>query len=57
MTLQEQIRQFLARTGLKPYQLADLAKIPRPTAYRFLNGERDITLTTAEMLKKAMEEN
>lgn len=57
MTLRDQIRQYLKKTGLKPYRLADMARVPRPTIYRFLNAERDITNETGEMLRSAMEKN
>lgn len=57
MTLREQIRQYLKKTGMKPYKLADMAKVPRPTIYRFLDGERDVLNKTAEMLRSAMEDN
>ena len=39
----------------KPYQLADEANVSRTSVYRFLNGERDLLLDTANKLKDQME--
>ncbi len=38
------IEAYMRRTGLKAYQVADLAKIPRVTIYRFLSGNKDLRL-------------
>lgn len=50
--LKKTIMKYLKRTGLKPYQLADMAGVPRPTIYRYLKGEREIMLSTAEKLTR-----
>ena len=52
--LKPMIRRYLDRTGLKAYELSDLAGIPRSTIYRLLKNQRTITLTTAEKILKAM---
>ena len=49
MTPRKQIKQvedYLKRTGLKRYQLEDLAGVPRTTIYKFVSGERNISLGT-----------
>ena len=52
--LKPRIRRYLDRTGLKAYELSDLAGIPRSTIYRLLKNQRTITLTTAEKISRAM---
>jgi len=54
MKLKTEIKRYLERTGLKPYQLADLANITRSSLYRYLNGESDIFLSIAEKIKKVI---
>jgi plasmid maintenance system antidote protein VapI len=51
-TIKQQIIDYLEKTGLKPYQLADLAKVPRPTVYRFIKGEREMYASTIDKLMK-----
>jgi len=41
----KKIEAYMKRTGLKAYQIADLAKIPRVSIYRFLSGSRDLKLS------------
>lgn len=55
MNLKEQIATYLKVSGKKPYQLADEANVSRTSVYRFLNGERDLLLDTANKLKDQME--
>lgn len=38
------IMAYMKRTGLKAYQVADLAKVPRVAIYRFLAGSKDLKL-------------
>ena len=52
MKLKTQIQNYLDRTGIKAYQLADLAKVTRSSLYRFLNGKQDLVLKNAEKIKK-----
>lgn len=40
----KKIEAYMKRTGLKPYQIADLSKVPRVSIYRFLSGSRDLKL-------------
>lgn len=55
MALKEEIESFLAGKSVKPYELADLAKVPRTCVYRLLSGEREnVYETTAEKLRQAM---
>ena len=54
MKLKTEIKRYLERTGLKPYQLADLANITRSSLYRYLNNEQDIFLSIAEKIKKVI---
>ena len=55
MAIKEEIQTFLAKKSVKPYELADLAKVPRTSVYRLLNGERENLMeTTADKLRQAM---
>ncbi len=54
MKLHTEIKNHLQDTGLKAYQLADLANIPRSSLYRYLNKEQDLVFRNAEKVKKAM---
>jgi predicted transcriptional regulator len=54
MKIKTQIKEFLKASGMKPYILADKAKIARPSIYYFLKGERDISLKNAEKLLAAI---
>lgn len=54
MNLKQELEQFLKDSGLKPYQLADEAKLPPSVVYRFLKGERDVMNDTAEKLRETM---
>ena len=38
------IMAYMKRTGLKTYQVADLAQVPRVSLYRFLSGKKDLRL-------------
>ncbi len=52
MKLKTEIENYLDRTGLKAYQLADLADVTRSSIYRYLKGEQDLVLATAEKIKR-----
>jgi len=54
MKLKTEIKRYLENSGLKIYQLADLANITRSSLYRYMNGEQDLFLSVAEKLKKVM---
>ena len=50
MTLQDQLRQAIADSGLTLYRVAKDSGIAYPVLYRFVSGERDLTLETASRL-------
>jgi len=52
MKLKTEIKRYLGNSGLKIYQLADLANITRSSLYRFMNDEQDLFLSVAEKIKK-----
>ena len=52
MNDKDQIKAWLALKKLKPYQLAQKAGISYPAVYQFLDGKRDIRLSTLEKIKK-----
>jgi len=54
ITKREKTEAFLGKTGLKIYQLADLAKVPRTTLYRWVKGWNDIKLSQWEKLEKVI---
>jgi len=56
MDYKETIISFLKVTGLKKYQLAELANISNPSLTRYLRGERDIRLETWDKINKAIQE-
>lgn len=47
------IRREIKRQGLTSADVARLARISQPTAYRFMTG-REVTLRTAERLAKGL---
>lgn len=51
MDLKTEIKKYLQRTGMRPYELADKAKVSKTSVYRFLKGERGLLLETADKLK------
>lgn len=53
---QKQVRQYCAWKGIKPYQLADMAGVSRPTIYRLLNGACLINLSSWRKIKKVMDD-
>ncbi len=54
MKLKTEIKNYLKDSGLKIYQLADLANITRSSLYRYMNGKQDLFLSMAEKVKKVM---
>ncbi|MCK5605981.1 helix-turn-helix domain-containing protein [Candidatus Pacearchaeota archaeon] len=54
MDLKTEIHDYLDRSGIKPYELADKAGISRTSLYRFLKGERGLLLDTAEKIRKLL---
>jgi len=52
MKIKQKIRAYLKKTGLKIYQLEDMAKVPRAVIYRYLRGERSISLKSFEKIWK-----
>jgi predicted transcriptional regulator len=56
MQLRDEIHKFLTHGKMRPYQLADLAKVPRTCVYRLLKGERGVLEETAQKLRRTMAE-
>lgn len=54
MTLSDALRQAVRESGLTPYAVAKAAAVPPPTLYRWLSGERDLTLATADKIAVAV---
>lgn len=50
--MKTEIEKYLKKTGLKAYQLADLAKVERSIIYRYLAGQRDMMLKNATKIQK-----
>jgi predicted transcriptional regulator len=46
------IEAYMRRTGLKAYQVADLARVPRVSIYRFLSGSKDLKLSQWRNVEK-----
>ena len=42
----------MKKTGLKAYQIADLARVPRVSIYRFLSGSKDLKLAQWRSVEK-----
>jgi plasmid maintenance system antidote protein VapI len=49
-TLADVLRRAMSETGLSVNALAKAAGIAQPVLYRFVTGERDLTLRTAQKL-------
>ncbi len=49
------IEAYMRRTGLKAYQVADLARVPRVTLYRFLSGSKDMRLSQWRSVEKLIQ--
>ena len=50
MSLPEQLRQAIQSSGQTLYAFSKDSGVPYPVVYRFLKGERTITLVTADKL-------
>ena len=48
--LSEQLRQMILDSGLSVYRVAKDSGVPQPVLHRFVAGERDIYLETADRL-------
>ncbi len=46
----DQIRQFVTDSGLSYYRIAKESGVPQPVVSRFMSGQQDILLGTAEKL-------
>ena len=53
-TISYQLRELAEARGLAPYALAKLAGVDRSVVARFLAGERDIRLETADRIAAAL---
>ena len=51
-TKKEKVALYAKKTGIKIYQLADLAQMPRTSLYRWVKGNGDIKLSQWERLDK-----
>jgi len=51
MNTKKQIQQYLRRKKMRPYILANAAKVAKSSLYLYLKGEMGITLKTAEKLQ------
>jgi plasmid maintenance system antidote protein VapI len=49
-TMAEQLRKAMQTSGKTVNAIAVKAGIPQPVLYRFVNGERDLTMSTAQKL-------
>lgn len=50
VTLTDQLRKAIKKSGLTQYRIAKDTGVPQPVVNRFVNGERGITLETADKL-------
>jgi plasmid maintenance system antidote protein VapI len=53
-TLSERLRSTIRKSGKPVYQLAKESGVAHPVIFRFLNGQRDIRLETADKLADAL---
>jgi plasmid maintenance system antidote protein VapI len=52
--LQDALKDGIRQTGKPLYRLAKESGVSQPIIYRFVTGERDIRLATAEKLAAAL---
>ena len=52
--LENTLRDALKNSGLSTYKLEDLTGVPQAVIYRFISGQRSITLPTASRIAEAM---
>ena len=50
VSLAAQLRKAIKASGLTQYRIAKDTGVPQPVVNRFVNGERSITLETADKL-------
>lgn len=53
-TLPQRLRTAIKQTGKSIYQIAKNSGVAHPVILRFLSGERDIRLETAEKLAQSL---
>lgn len=53
-TIEISLKKAIQTSGISPYKLARLSGVADAVISRFLNGKRDITLTTAAKLAEAL---
>ena len=53
--LEKVLRDALKDSGLSTYQLGKLTGVSKAVIYRFISGQRSITLPTASKIAEAME--
>lgn len=54
-TISEALKRAIRDSGKSVYQLAKESGVSHPVLFRFLSGERDIRLATADKLAAALE--
>jgi len=54
-TLSEDLREAIRRSGKSVYQIAKAANVSQIVVSRFLSGERDIRMETADRLAEALD--
>ena len=54
-SLSEVLREAIRRSGKSVYQIAKAANVSQIVVSRFLSGERDIRMETADRLAEALE--
>jgi plasmid maintenance system antidote protein VapI len=53
-TIADQLRQAIARSGKSRYRIAQESRVAEAVLSRFVNGERDLKLDTADKLCTAL---
>lgn len=53
-TLAEQLKAAIAKYEFSVYRLAKEAGVPQPVLWRFVKGQRDLTLSTASKVAKVL---
>jgi hypothetical protein len=53
-SLSASLREAIRDSGVSPYQIARHAQLSQIVVYRFLSGERDIRLATADRLAEVL---
>jgi hypothetical protein len=55
MDLNEQLRTRIRLDPRSPYRIAELANVPRPSLYRYLNRQRGLTLRNINNLVQVLD--